>query len=92
MTRSCDGPGDWPISTRWAPSNLNYFLHIDAEHKFHDQAAPLVFLHYHSRCMKADGLIVPVTKLSDGLKRTVCDANGWITEDLDILRTRGFCR
>ena len=75
-----------------APSNLNFFLHLDASHRYHDRKKPLVFLHYHNECMNADGFIVPKTKLSHTLEKTVGDANRQIADDLSTLLARGFAR
>jgi len=75
-----------------APSNLNFFLHLDASHGYHDQKKSLVFLHYHNACMNADGFIVPKTDLSHTLKKTVADANRQIADDLNALLEKGFSR
>ncbi len=63
-----------------APSNLNYFLHMDGGHKYYDPGHDICFLHYHDVSMNAAGVIETKIALSPLEQDAVDAANRHIRE------------
>jgi len=58
-----------------APSNVNYFLHFQAEHRYFDADRPICLLHYHQAGMNAAGDIDPPLSLTPVERAAVEVAN-----------------
>ncbi|MBS0385737.1 MAG: hypothetical protein JSS00_10370, partial [Proteobacteria bacterium] len=63
---------------RAAPSNLNYFVHMDAPHIYHDAGCDIALLHYHNHTLNVVGLIEPKIALAPTAADAVRRANSLI--------------
>ncbi len=63
-----------------APSNLNYFLHMQRPHKYYDPGHDICFLHYHDVSLTPDGALAPQILLSPIEQDAVDRANRCIRE------------
>jgi hypothetical protein len=44
-----------------APSNLNYFIHFEAPHRYVDDSREIALIHYHNACLNVLGKLEPPT-------------------------------
>ncbi len=64
-----------------APSNVNYFLHLRADHRYYDPNCPIALLHYHDSTMNAAGQLEPAVALAPIALAAVDVANRQIRDD-----------
>lgn len=60
------------------PSNLNYFVHYAAPHRYYDPNDPISLLHYHHVSMNAAGLLEPPGAVTSSEKEATRQANAQI--------------
>ncbi|WP_042701558.1 hypothetical protein [Azospirillum sp. B506] len=73
------------------PSNLNYFIHFQAEHGLDDASFPISMLHYHDATVTQDGLIGPNFPLTVREADAVAAANRLIQGNMHpVLRWPGL--
>lgn len=61
-----------------AASNVNYYVHFDADHHYLDATRDIVLLHYHDVSLNVVGKLEPPAALDDRARRAVEQANGQI--------------
>lgn len=66
-----------------APSNVNYYVHMEGEHGYFDRKRPLVLLHYHSSGLESLGHIVGKPDINPVCAKAVAIANQQISEGFD---------
>lgn len=57
-----------------APSNVNYFVHFAADHRYFDRNREIALIHYHDS-LNALGLLEPPIQLSDTERAAIAKAN-----------------
>jgi adenylyl-sulfate kinase len=73
------------IPYRAAPSNINYHLHPDGDHRYFDANSGIVLLHYSDASLNAVGKVEPRGRLNELEQRAVAKANaqidaGWASD------------
>jgi len=63
-----------------APSNVNYFVHFSAKHRYFDRSKPIALLHYHDISLNFLGLLQPPVSLNAEETAAVAQANRQISE------------
>lgn len=66
-----------------APSNVNYFTHVTAEHGYLDETRPIALLHYHGIAVNVIGLLEPRAELTAAAHAAVERANRQISRGFD---------
>lgn len=66
-----------------APSNVNYYVHMEGEHRYFDRKRPLALLHYHSSRIESLGRIVARPDINTVCQKAVAIANGQINQNFD---------
>src|ERR1700694_5367002 len=57
-----------------APSNVNYFVHLAADHRYFDRNREIALIHYHDS-LNVLGLLEPPIQLSDTERAAIAKAN-----------------
>ncbi|MFC0402565.1 hypothetical protein [Paraburkholderia rhizosphaerae] len=63
------------IPYRAAPSNVNYYVHMNGEHRYFDAGAGIALLHYHDSSLNVLGKLEPQAQLNELERRAVDVAN-----------------
>ncbi|CAB3765076.1 hypothetical protein [Paraburkholderia humisilvae] len=58
-----------------APSNVNYYVHMDGEHRYFDSRSNIALLHYHDVSLNVLGKLEPKAQLNELERRAVEAAN-----------------
>ena len=66
-----------------APSNVNYFTHMEGEHRYFDSNRPLALLHYHMPQLDVLGQIVALPDANPMGRDAVARANAQIGKGFD---------
>jgi hypothetical protein len=66
-----------------APSNVNYFIHFAAAHRYFDPTRPIALLHYHGVSLNDRGQLVPRADLGAPERDAIAAANEQIGRGLD---------
>jgi len=66
-----------------APSNINYFVHLAAEHRYFDAGSSIALLHYHDASLNVLGKLEPPAKLNELESQAIAKANGQISKGFE---------
>jgi hypothetical protein len=66
------------IPYQHAPSNVNYYIHFDGDHRYLDVGRDIALLHYHDVSLNVVGKLEPPAALDDRERRALERANAQI--------------